>query len=77
MMVSYLESWNMQCQPALQCPPPHRVAILMSAAGRFLVCRNCQLRLKEFPAGTRYDTIAKEFESHACSSPIQSKDDAA
>jgi AAA domain/TrwC relaxase len=40
------------------------------------VCRNCQLRL-EFPAGTRYDTIAKEFESHSCSSPIQSKDDAA
>jgi hypothetical protein len=57
-------------------PPPHRISILMFAAGRFLVCRDCELRLG-FPAGARYDTIAKEFESHSCSSPIPSKDDAA
>jgi len=57
-------------------PSPHCIGILMSAAGRFLVCRACQLRL-EFPAGAHYDTIAKEFESHCCSSPIPSKDNAA
>ena len=52
---------------------PHRIAVLMSAAGRFLVCKNCQLSF-EFPAGTAYLTIAKQFDSHTCGSPIRLKD---
>jgi len=43
----------------------HRLAILMSGAGRFLECRDCQ-RNFAFPAGTHYPTIAKQFESHLC-----------
>jgi hypothetical protein len=54
--------------------PPHRVAILMSPAGRFLQCRDCQLSFP-FPAGAHYDATVKQFESHLCSSPIRSKDD--
>ena len=54
--------------------PPHRVAILMSPAGRFLQCRDCQLSFP-FPTGAHYDTIANHFESHLCSSPVPSKDD--
>jgi PAS domain S-box-containing protein len=48
-------------------PPPHLIAILMSASGRFLVCRECHLRVG-FPAGAHYDIIAKQFESHLCGS---------
>jgi hypothetical protein len=51
---------------------PHRIGILASAAGRFLECQNCRLTF-EFPAGMHYDTIAKQFESHTCGSPIPSK----
>src|ERR1700676_1670213 len=43
----------------------HRIAILMSVAGRFLECRDCQ-RNFAFPVGTHYPTIAKQFESHSC-----------
>jgi hypothetical protein len=46
-------------------PVPHRIGILMSPAGRFLECINCQLRI-EFPAEARYDTIVKLFEVHPC-----------
>jgi hypothetical protein len=53
-------------------PLPHRIAVLMSAAGRFLVCKNCQLSF-EFPAGVHYDTIAKQFESHSCSTPFAAR----
>ena len=52
--------------------PAHLIAILMSASGRFLVCRKCGLRF-EFPEGAVYDTIAKQFESHPCGSPITPK----
>jgi hypothetical protein len=52
----------------------HRIAILMSIAGRFLECRDCQ-RNFAFPTGTHYPTIAKQFESHLCS-PLPSKDNA-
>jgi hypothetical protein len=41
-------------------PSPHRIAILMLPVGRFLECRSCQLSF-EFPAGARYDVIAKQF----------------
>jgi len=34
-------------------PRPCRIAILMSASGRFLVCRECHLSL-EFPVGALY-----------------------
>jgi hypothetical protein len=53
-------------------PPSHRIAILMSAAGRFLECRTCHLDLT-FPAGAHYEVIAKQFESHSCSSTISSR----
>jgi len=56
--------------------PLHHFGILVSAAGRFLVCIDCQLRF-EFPSGADYNTIAKQFEPHSCSSPIPSNDDAA
>jgi hypothetical protein len=55
--------------------PPHGIGILMCAEGRFLECVACELRF-EFPAGAHYDTIAKQFESHSCCSPIPSKGDA-
>jgi len=55
-------------------PSPHCIGILMSAAGRFLECRDCHLSF-EFPSGSHYDTIAGQFESHSCSSPIAPKDD--
>jgi hypothetical protein len=51
----------------------HRIAILMSGAGRFLQCRDCQLNFL-FPVGTHYPTIAKQFESHLCRSEPLSKE---
>jgi hypothetical protein len=56
-------------------PPPHRIGILMSAAGRFLKCIDCH-RSVEFPAGEHYDTIAKQFESHSCGVVPSSNHDA-
>jgi hypothetical protein len=53
----------------------HRIAILMSAKGRFLECRHCLLRVR-FAAGSHYDVIVKQFESRSCGSAIPSKDDA-
>ena len=55
--------------------PSHRIAILMSAEGRFLECLNCLLRVP-FTSGAHYEVIAKQFDSHSCSSPIPLKDDA-
>jgi hypothetical protein len=55
--------------------PSHRIAILMSAKGRFLECRHCLLRV-QFAAGSHYEVIAKQFESHLCGSAIPSEDDA-
>jgi len=49
-------------------PLSHRIAILMSPAGRFLLCRDCQLNF-EFPAGARYDATAKQFDFQQCRSP--------
>jgi PAS domain S-box-containing protein len=53
---------------------PHLISILMSSSGRFLVCRECHLRL-EFPFGAHYDIIAKHFESHLCPSLLTSTHD--
>jgi len=39
----------------------------MSASGRFLVCRECHLRVG-FPSEAHYAIIAKQFESHLCRS---------
>ena len=49
-------------------PSPHRIAILMSPAGRFLVCRDCKLSF-QFPDGVPYRQPAKQFEFHLCLSP--------
>jgi hypothetical protein len=49
-------------------PSPHRIAILMSPAGRFLMCRDCKLSF-QFPDGVPYGQLAKQFESHLCLSP--------
>jgi hypothetical protein len=46
---------------------PHRISILMSPAGRFLLCRDCKLSF-QFPDGMRYGAIAKQFEFHSCGS---------
>lgn len=57
-------------------PPPHprhRIGIVMSSVGRFLQCGDCQLSYT-FPEGVQYDTLAKQFESHLCLSPIRSPD---
>src|SRR5450432_2050052 len=45
--------------------PSHCVAILMSAEGRFLECRNCLLRV-QFASGAHYEVIVQQFESHPC-----------
>jgi len=59
---------------SISTPLPHHIGILVCAKGRFLMCRECELSF-EFPAGKHYDTIAKEFESHLCSSPSLSHRD--
>jgi hypothetical protein len=48
-------------------PSSHRISILMSPAGRFLLCRDCKLSF-EFPDGVQYGVIAKQFEFHSCGS---------
>jgi hypothetical protein len=45
----------------------HRISILVSPAGRFLVCRDCKLSF-DFPDGARYGATAKRFEFHSCGS---------
>jgi PAS domain S-box-containing protein len=62
----------MQCQ-LISTSPPHLIAILMSAAGRFLVCRRCHLRF-DFPSGAHFDIIAKQFEPTLCGSQCLSND---
>ena len=37
--------------------------------GRFLQCQDCQLTYT-LPDGVKFGTIAKQFESHFCGSPI-------
>lgn len=46
------ESWIMQC--------PHALTLVMTAAGRFLMCEECGQCLK-FPFGINYDSVAKQF----------------
>jgi len=53
----------------------HPIGILMSAAGRFVVCINCHLSV-QFPAGAHYDLIARQFESQLCGSQRPLKDSA-
>jgi len=48
-------------------PPAHRIAVLLSAEGRFLQCRDCNLTF-QFPDGAHFNTVAKQFEPHPCSS---------
>jgi hypothetical protein len=55
---------------SLACPS-HRIAILMAAEGRFLECLTCRLRLK-FAAGTHYEVIVRQFDSHLCGSSTSS-----
>jgi hypothetical protein len=63
----------MQSQPVVSTRPSHRLGILMSAAGRHLVCSACQLSF-EFPFRAPYLTISKQFESQPCrSAPMLSK----
>src|ERR1700722_5453446 len=45
----------------------HRIIILMSPAGRFLLCSDCKLSF-QFPDGMKYGAIAKQFEFHSCGS---------
>ena len=45
--------------------PLHHFGVLVSAAGRFLMCIDCELRF-EFPSGADYQAIAQQFESHPC-----------
>jgi hypothetical protein len=51
--------------------PPHRIGIIMSPAGRFLQCQDCHLTYT-FPDRAKFGTIAKQFESRLCLSPIRS-----
>ena len=54
----------------------HRIAIQLSAQGRFLICLDCQLHF-EFPSGTPYLTVARQFESQSCGgTPTLSSEDA-
>ena len=47
--------------------PCHRISILMSPLGRFLVCRDCKLSF-QFSDGAQYGVIARQFEFHSCRS---------
>jgi len=49
-------------------PSPHRIVIVMSSAGRFLECTDCNLGFA-FPAGAHFDTIANQFEGLPCRLP--------
>ena len=49
--------------------PPHRLAVLLSPAGRFLECSNCHLSFN-FPYGERFVAVAKQFDAQLCSSSI-------
>jgi hypothetical protein len=53
-------------------PPPsfHRIGTLMSPVGRFLQCRDCKLTFV-FSDGAQCGTLAKQFESHLCISPLR------
>lgn len=51
-------------------PPRHFIGILMSANGRFLMCRDCSLTF-EFVAGERFDAIAQKFDSFLCAGPSE------
>ena len=55
-------------------PSGHHIGVPMSPEGRFLECINCRLSFK-FPKCAHYDTVAKQFESHSCGVPLQSKTD--
>jgi hypothetical protein len=59
--------------PDSSAPPPssHHIGILMSPVGRFLECRDCQMSF-EFPVGTQFDAVAKQFQSHLCGFPSES-----
>ena len=69
MRILPVESWNM---PASSPSPPslHRIGIVMSPSGRFLECQDCKLSYV-FPDGAQSGTIAKQFESHLCISPLR------
>jgi hypothetical protein len=54
-------------------PPPHRIAVVMSPVGRFLLCSECKLSYV-FPAGVAFSTIAKQFEVQPCSATIRNPD---
>src|ERR1700675_4216026 len=64
-----------EMSPNISTSPPHLIAFLMSASGRFVVCRGCHLRFA-FPFGAHFDLIAKQFESHLCGFQCLSNDDA-
>ena len=52
--------------------PRHRIDILMSPAGRFLECRDCQISFS-FPDGAQFGTIAKQALADNCrKSPFHS-----
>ena len=70
-MGMHVESWNMQCQPAVL-----RLLFIASASSCLpwaVSCsEDCQLTYT-FPDGAKFGTIAKQFESHLCLSPILRK----
>src|SRR6266576_1579694 len=71
MMVSHVESRNMQMASSSRPPPSlHRIGIVMSPVGRFLQCRDCKLTFV-FAEGAQYGTLAKQLESHLCISPLR------
>ena len=62
-----------QLKRAIQSENPvssaHRIGILMSQTGRFLECISCRLSFA-FPPGAHFDTVAKQFERHACGAAV-------
>lgn len=43
----------------------HHIGVLMSGAGRFLGCMQCNLFF-DYPSGAHYDTVVKQFEGRHC-----------
>jgi len=50
----------------------HRVGILISDPGRFLMCIDCHLAFN-LPTRADYAAVKRQFECHSCGVPLQSR----
>ena len=55
---------------ASSSPPPHRIAIVISADGRLLQCIDCHVTYP-FPNGIKFGVVSKQFDGHSCVTPTR------